>query len=320
MKRSWALLLAVLALLTALAGCSQGKTASPEETEKVKIGVLVPWGEADWNAGLAYYARQRCEELSQAGEIEYQLYVSGDASEMAEQADRLRRWGAQGVVYYPYWDGMGKPLQQLLDTGAWVVSIDYGLGLEGASRVTGDHELLGRRSAQYLVDKLGTDGLVIALNDPTAGNLSTLRQKGFEEKMIELAPNMKRETFAVSFDREKARQEFARILSTHPQIDGVFSMDDQVSLGVLDALEEAGRTDVQVITGGGGRQEYLARMGEEADRWLETGLYSPAMAAEAVDNALALARGESVERIKVIAPTVVDRENAAAYLDENCPY
>ena len=319
MRRIAALLLGALVLLAALAGCQTKKPVASEE-ETVKIGVVIPKEEQGWIAGMEYYARQRCEELAARGGVEYELCPCGDSAEMTREISRLRDWGVQALVYYVQFDGMGRAVRELLDADVRVVCVDVGLGLEGTTRVTGDHELLGSRSARYLVEKLGPEGTVIALNDPTAGRVSTLRQKGFEEELLRSAPRMKVETFAARFSREEARQVFGEVLATHPKIDGVFAMDDQVSLGVLDALEAAGRTDVQVITGGGGQQEYLERMAGEEKRWLETALYSPAMAADAVDQAVALARGESTEQTKVIAPEVVDRENVSEYLDPKCPY
>jgi ribose transport system substrate-binding protein len=54
--------------------------------------------------------------------------------------------------------------------------------------------------------------------------------------------------------------------------------------------------------------------------WVESALYSPAMVKDAVDVAVAVLNGEEVEAVKIIPTSIVDRDNAAEYLDENSPY
>ena len=50
-------------------------------------------------------------------------------------------------------------------------------------------------------------------------------------------------------------------------------------------------------------------------------LYSPLMVKDAVDEAVALLKGETVDPVKVIPTTIVDRSNVDQYLDpENTVY
>lgn len=333
MKKVLSLVLALALVCACFAGCSgnnsssDGSAASASGTasntgsgEKYKIGVLAPPVTHGWVSGVTYYAQKRCEELQEAGEIEFKLITCDNAEAMTTGIDDMKTWGAQAVVAYPQWTGMEVPIQGLIDAGVKVVNFDIEIDCEGIYRVSGDNEDMGRQSAQYIVDKIGTTGNVIMLNVPSAGSVSELRQKGFEDKLAEIAPEMKVETFATKFTREDGQKDFADILSTHDQIDAVFSMDDETSIGVLNAIKEAGRTDIKVVTGGGGCQEYFKMMPENKDIYIQSALYSPAMVEDAVDNALALLKGETVEEVKIIPTTIVDRDNCADYLDESSPY
>ena len=89
---------------------------------------------------------------------------------------------------------------------------------------------------------------------------------------------------------------------------------------MLQAISEAKRTDIKVVTGGGGCQEYFNMMPENEEIWIQSALYSPDMVKDAVDMAVALLKGETVDQEKIIPTTVVDRENCADYLDEKSPY
>jgi len=97
-------------------------------------------------------------------------------------------------------------------------------------------------------------------------------------------------------------------------------MDDETSIGVLQAISEAKRTDIKVVTGGGGMQEYFNMMPANKDIWLESATYSPAMVRDAVDEALAILKGEKVDAVKIIPTTIVDRDNYTKFLDANSPY
>ena len=97
-------------------------------------------------------------------------------------------------------------------------------------------------------------------------------------------------------------------------------MDDETSIGVLQAISEANRDDIKVITGGGGCQEYFNMMKENENIWIESSLYSPLMVKDAVDMALDVLAGKDVEPVKIISTTVVDRDNVDEYLDRRTPF
>ena len=84
-------------------------------------------------------------------------------------------------------------------------------------------------------------------------------------------------------------------------------MDDETSIGALQAIRDAGRTDIKVITGGGGCQEWFNMMlaDENQDIWLQSDLYSPVMVEDAVDMALDILNGNAPEDPVKIIPTAV---------------
>lgn len=348
MKKILALLLAVALICTCFAACGDSTSSSSEAGtdssssaqesssstaesssessseastaggEKLKIGILAPAVTHGWVAGVAYYAQARCEELSDS--VEYRLLTSNNAEEMTNQIDELKTWGAQAVVAFPQWEGMEDPIKGLIDAGIPVVNFDIVIDVDGVYHVAGDNVDMGTQSAQYIVDKIGTTGKVAVLEVPSSGSVSELRKKGFEDKMKEIAPDMELLYYETAFTREDGLKDFADVLQANSQIDAVFSMDDETSIGVLQAIEEAKRTDIKVVTGGGGCQEYFKMMPENENIWIQSALYSPDMVKDAVDMAVDLLNGKTVDQEKIIPTTVVDRENCSEYLDESSPY
>ena len=308
MKKIIALALAVMMALSLVCVASAEKTT-------YKIGILAPAVTHGWVGGVAYHAEQRCKEL--AGEVEYKLYTSTNAEEMTAQLDDHKTWGAQAIVAFPQWEGMEVPIQAAINEGIYVVNFDIDIAAEGVYKVTGDNEGLGVEGAKYIVDKIGTEGIVVALTVPTAGSVNELRMKGFTETMKEIAPNVQIIEYASAFTREDGLKDMADILIANPKIDAVFSLDDETSIGALQAIADAGRTDIKALTGGGGCQEYFQIIADSKDINACSALYSPLMVKDAVDAALALLKGETVDAVKVIPTTIVDRTNVDQYLDPN---
>ena len=302
---------------------SDSTEATSTSGEVYKIGVLAPEVTHGWSAGVAYYAEKRCQELADEGKIEYRVSVSGDGAEMTNQLDELKTWGADAIVAFPQWEGMEVPIQQAIDEGITVVNFDIEIAADGIYRVAGDNYDMGFQSAQYIVDKIGTEGTVVILDVPTSGSVAELRKQGFLENLAEIAPDMKTIEYATQFTREAGLADMADILTANPQIDAVYSMDDETSIGALQAIRDAGRTDIKVITGGGGAQEYFNMMlaDENQDIWLQSATYSPDMVEDAVDMAVEILNGNvPSDPVKIIPTTIVDRENASEFLDESSPY
>ncbi len=335
MKKALVVVLAMVFLATALVGCAKPTAAPTTAAEtvapateaaateapaaaKFKIGILAPAVTHGWVAAVAYNAEQRCKELSDT--VEYKLYTSSNAEEMTTQLDDLETWGAQAIVAFPQWEGMEVPIQAAIEKGIVVVNFDIEINATGVYRVAGDNEGMGVEGAKYIVDKIGTEGTVVMLTVPTSGSVSELRKKGFMDTIAQIAPNMKILEYATKFTREDGLKDMADILTANPQIDAVYSMDDETTIGALQAIREANRTDIKVITGGGGMQEYFKMMPENTDIWLESATYSPAMVKNAVDEAVAILSGQTVEPVVVIPTTIVDRANYEQFLDANSPY
>ncbi len=286
--------------------------------DKHKIGILAPAVTHGWVAAVAYHAEARAEELSD--KIEYRIQTSSNASEMTAQLDDLKTWGAEAIVAFPQWTGMEVPIRMAIEDGIEVVNFDIKIDVDGVYRVAGDNYDRGVQGAHYIADKIGKEGTVVVLEVPTAGSVSELRKAGFLDTIEKIGADYELHTYATQFTREAGLNDMSDILVRHDHIDAVYSMDDETSIGVLKAIEEAGRKDIKVVTGGGGMQEYFEMMPKNKDIWIQSALYSPAMVKDAVDVAVKVLEGEEVPQETIIPTTIVDRTNYKEFLDPNSPY
>lgn len=322
MKKALSILLALGMTVGCISGT--GVTAAAAEADAAGdyvIGVLAPEVTHGWVAAVAYYAETRCKELKESGEIkDYIIATSGNAEDMTADLDDLLTQNVDAIVAYPQWDGMEASLQRILDADIPLVCFDLEFDLDGYYLVTGDNKDMGVQGANYILDKIGPEGTVVALTVPTAGSVNDLRMEGFYEQMKELDQKWEVVEYATEFTREAGLKDFADILVNNPKIDAVYSLDDETSIGALQAIKEAGRTDIKVITGGGGCQEYFNMMPEYEDINVASATYSPSMVETAVDEAVQLLKGETVEQKLVIPTTIVDKENCEEFLDASSPY
>jgi ribose transport system substrate-binding protein len=289
-------------------------TASAEGA--VKVALMMPVSTHAWVSGIAYNAEVYAEKLQAEGAIEYKLYTSSNAEEMTSQIDEAILWGAQALVVAPQWTGMEAPVQAAINEGLTVVAFDMDIAAEGIYKVTGDNESMGVGGAKFIVDKIGTEGLVVVLRNTGSGSVDELRVKGFKETMAEIAPNVQILEYATAFTREDGLKDMADILTANAKIDAVYSLDDETSIGALQAIDDAGRTEIKAITGGGGCQEYFGIIKEKANEiGAASALYSPLMIKDCMDVAIAVVGGETVEAVKVIPSQIVSAANVDEYLD-----
>jgi len=307
------LLLLLLAACLSLTGVScQNKNNST----KIKIGIAAPDVTHGWVAGVAYYAEQYCKDNG----ITYKVTTSSDAAEMSSDLQDLVAWGANTIVIYPQWEGMESAIAEIVADGISVVNFDIDIAVEGIYKVTGDNYGMGYESAKYIIERAGKDASVILMDVPSSGSVGSLRKAGFYAFYSENGydPSNVTEVNCESFTREVGLKNMSDVLLSHDTIDAVFSYDDELSLGCIQAIREAGRTDVKAITGGGGMQEYFRLINN--DDYKELGpasvLYSPMMIQDAVKIAVRLCNGETLEKTTVIPTKVITPENVGEYLDE----
>jgi ribose transport system substrate-binding protein len=93
---------------------------------------------------------------------------------------------------------------------------------------------------------LGTENeaRVVQISGQPGYTTAIERAKGFEDRLPEVCPNVTLvETQPGDWNREKSQQVMEAFLVKYDDIDGVYSGDDNMGVGALNAANAAGRTD-----------------------------------------------------------------------------
>ena len=308
-------MLALVMMLFSFASCSKN------EAKGVKIGLAAPAATHGWVAGVAYYAEKYCTEK----EIDYKLTTSSDADEMTNNLEDIVEWGAEAIVLWPQWSGMEDEVDKIISKGIPVVGFDVDIDCDGIYKVTGNNYDMGYQCAEYIMSKAGAAAHIAVMDVPSVGSVSQLRKQGFYDYLNENGYDTSNifEIAEESFSRDLGYSDMKKALEENPQIDAVFSLDDETSIGVVKAITESGRKDIKAVTGGGGMQEYFSMIADEKynDLGLCSALYSPSMIEDAIKTAIDRIKGNNSSRIVVIPTTIVDSSNVNDYIDtENNVY
>jgi ribose transport system substrate-binding protein len=185
--------------------------------------------------------------------------------------------------------------------------------------VAGDNPGMGKIAAQYLIQKLGGKGNIVVLRGlPTVidnQRFDTFMSliKGTQIKVLDSKyANWNRD------DGFKVVQDF---LTRFPKIDGVWAQDDDIALGVLDALRQAKREKEMFVVGGGGMKEVIKRV-QNKDQSIPVDIvYSPSMIANAIGvTALHLTAKLPVNGTYILDSPLVTPENASQYYFPDSPF
>jgi len=301
------------------APASEGPTGTGEELGE--IVVVTPAAEHGWMAGVIYFAEQAGADIEN-----FRILTSSDVAEQAGQLDELISQGVGAIVLQPHTYELEVAADRVIEAGIPLIVFNRYVNVDYDAYVAGSNLQMGEESARKIGEGLDGEGIVITVANPSAGSTSAVRNEGFANIMDEYFPNIERIEMTVeNFTQEAALSSMADVLVANPHIDAIFSIDDETSLGILQAIREAGgRDDIQFISGGGGAQTYFQEIYNEEAMTLFSATYSPRMMGDAIRTALTILQGGTpaldADNQWIIPPTIITRDNASNYFDADSPY
>lgn len=290
-------------------------------TEDGLIGIAVPSADHGWTAGVAYYAQAKCDELGLVEGEGYKLLTSDSVNDQANDIDELINMGCTSIVLLPHNDEVSVAAQNIIDAGINLIVFDRKVTGDYTAYLAGNNPGIGINAAAYIGEALGGEGTVAVMSAPSLGSVSVERTEAFVSAMEEDYPNIELvECTAEAFTQEAGLTMASDLLTSNSKIDAIYSIDDEPSLGILQAVKEAGRDDVQIISGGGGAQAWYTKIAEEEGITLFTETYSPSMIGDAIVLAQSIQQGSSFEKDTILDNDTVDPSNVADFIDANSPY
>jgi len=211
------------------------------------------------------------------------------------------------VVFVPVDDRQMAPdLARFADAGIPVVTCINRMEGKVVSFVGSDDDAVGHTAARALFDALGGSGRIVAIEGTPAAPTSRDRTVGLRNALAE-TPAIRLVGSGVGyFQQAPAREEMARLLAEQAEIDGVWTSNDVMAFGVLEALAAAGRT--AKVVGVNGLPEAIDHI-ERGTMQASVDFSAFNIAGIAAQAALRHLRGEAVPASIMVPAALIDRTN-----------
>jgi ribose transport system substrate-binding protein len=121
------------------------------------------------------------------------------------------------------------------------------------------------------------------------------------------------------FNREQAYTSALSVLAAHPNIKGIYSLNDDGALGALRAVQQQGKLHKVAIAGHNGSCEALTNIMNGGGLGFTVLLAGRPLGAAAVDIAMKLAKGTPVNGQVNVNAIPIDQSSAKGYLDGSKP-
>lgn len=310
-------------ILAGAAAIALGASAAYAQDTKV-IGVSIPAATHGWAGGMNYHAQETVERLEEVyPQLDFVLATASDAGKQVNDIeDMVATRNISALVVLPFEsDPLTPPVQAVADSGAWVTVVDRGLSVEGIEDlyVAGDNAGFGTVSGEYMASKMPDGGKIVVLRGiPTT--IDNMRVEGFE-KAIEGSGIEIIGMEHGNWNRDDSFNVMQDFLSKYDQIDAVWASDDDMAVGVLAAIDAAGRDDIQFVLGGAGMKEMIKRV-MDGDSMIPADVtYPPSMIATAIEmTAVGLTSNAPVAGTFTIGSVLVTQENAEQFYYPDSPF
>lgn len=294
MIRYWACAALAIASLT---GCgtggkdtAEGPTPTPPASggKRYKVGVSIPAADHGWTAGVKWWAN-RAAKLNP--DIDWVIEDAKEPGEQITDLENLQNQKVDALVILATESAPITPIaERLSQAGILIVNVDRGFTKPVADVfIEGDNKAFGRKSAQFMVEKLGGQGKIVILE----GIPSTVNTDRVNAAMEVFKANPGIQIVARDsgmWNREKAEKVMQNILVRSPQIDAIWASDDDMALGVENALKAAGRDKDIWILGGAGMKDIVKRVMDGDPLYPANITYPPSMIALGMQTAASMLR------------------------------
>ncbi|GIV83298.1 MAG: hypothetical protein KatS3mg052_0305 [Candidatus Roseilinea sp.] len=289
--------------------------AAPAAPETKDVRILVsmkgPGGGNPFWAAVEKGAVEKGKELGVEVIVLAPPAESDVQAQIAQVEDQLAK-GVNAIAIAPTDPAALRPvLEKAQAQGVKVLFIDTKGDLPGATFIGTNNELGAKLGVDYLCKNLEKGSKVAILQGIITQSTGKARADGAKAGLTECGMNIVAELSA-EWDRAKATSVMEDILTKNPDLQGLFASNDNMALGAVEALKNAGVNDKVVVVGFDANPDAAAAiLAGEMEATVAQNPYN--MGALGVENALKLVRGESIPENIDTGTELVTKENAANY-------
>ena len=288
------------------------------------IGVSIPAADHGWTAGVVYHAERVAEQIRKehpgANVI---VKTSPDPASQANAVQDLAVQGLDALVILPTDpDQLVNAIKEVKAKGTFVPIVDRAPSVNDTTvrdlYVAGNNPALGQVAGEYIKATTPDAKVVVIRGMPIP--IDQQRQDGFDAGIKGSNVEVLDRQFG-NWNRDDAFKVMQDYLTKYPKIDVVWCQDDDMAGGVLQAIEQAGRTDIQYVVAGAGSKDMIKKV-MDGDKMIPVDvLYPPAMVGTAMElTAAAVFNQVPVHGTYTLDATLITKDNAKNYYFPDSPF
>ncbi len=188
------------------------------------------------------------------------LDAGGDVARQISQVDNLIQQNVDAIIIWPTnGEAVIPAVRRAHQADIPVIVTNSNIAEAGfdfiASFSGPDNVTQGSRSAEIMCDRFKELGIadsaqVVHITGQPGYTTAIERAQGFNDRLPEVCPNVTQiDEQPGDWNRERAQQVMEAFLTQYDQIDGVYSGDDNMGVGALNAARAAGREDEITFVG-----------------------------------------------------------------------
>jgi ribose transport system substrate-binding protein len=307
--------------VAAPAGAGSQQTGRP-----VTLGFSAPQADHGWILAITTLAKARADQYPDV--TLRSAAATNDVNVQISEVQALIDAGVDALVILPF-DGnaLTEIGRSAMQAGIPVVNLDriFADPLAYRTYYGGDNYGVGVNAGNYIGRRLkdagaGGDAVIVEVQGIAALELVKQRSQGFADALQTHGYRVTARQ-AAEFTVESGQEVMANLLEANPRIDAVFNQDDDQGIGVLAAIEDAGRDEFFMV-GTGGSLDMMEHIQADDTVVKATALYSPIMSASAVSVARLIAQTRGMGDLPELAvpqtiiaySDVVTKDNVANYM------
>ncbi|WP_018431375.1 substrate-binding domain-containing protein [Hoeflea sp. 108] len=292
--------------------------------DKKTIGVSIPAADHGWTAGVVFHAERVAKKLMEEyPNLNVVVKTSPDPASQANAVQDLETQGIDALVILPTDpDPLVSAIKEVKAKGKFVALVDRAPSTNDDSvrdlYVAGNNPALGEVAGKYIAATTPNAEVVIVRGMPIP--IDQQRQDGFDKGIAGSGVKILDRQFG-NWNRDDAFKVMQDYLTKYPKIDVVWAQDDDMVVGILEAIEQAKRTDIQYVVGGAGSKDMIKKV-MDGDKMVPVDvLYPPAMVGTAMElTAAQLFDQVPVHGTYILDATLVTKDNAANYHFPDSPF
>ena len=315
--------LLMMGLIAALAWAGSSAAAESAATKKLKIGVSMPTADHGWMGGGNWWAKKAMDDWKKKDpNVDFVFKTSGDVTKQVADIEDMLVQGVNGLVIFPFESAPVTPVvEKAHEKGVYVVVLDRGVTKPVYDvYISNDDESYARQAMEWICKELNYKGNIVLI-EGVPSVISDLRTKTAKDVAAKY-PGMKvLDSQPGNWNKEKATAVMENYLAKYKAIDAVYTADDDMLEGALQAYSESGRKDIKIMFGGAAKKEIVKRIMDGDPLVRADATYPPDVVATAVSLAVVGMRDRVFEgfyqkklplRI-ILASELITRDNAKSY-------